>query len=147
MSVKSRLSAIKQMRVIPLIVKNGSLAVADVKSTSGTEYHVGFGQINKHEDYYEYTCTCQPKSAMGQACQGNSNGTVCKHCLATWIERLARKGVKLTLTNNLDKNGKQLSQAMQFANSVNYARLVKGQVICIKSLQSEGRVWGVGVRK
>jgi hypothetical protein len=52
--------------------------------------------------YYEYKVTCHSKADPKKfpVCKGNSNGTVCYHCLAAIKDRVGRRDKVLSLPEN-----------------------------------------------
>jgi hypothetical protein len=56
--------------------------------------------------YYEYKVTCHSKADPKKfpVCKGNSNGTVCYHCLAAIKDRVGRRDKQLSLPENGEFN-------------------------------------------
>lgn len=149
MTIQSRRQAINSTKLYPLDSHNGRPTHYQVQGTDH-DYHVYIpekpvklfagkywtnevkGLGNRSIPYYEYRPTCHSKESplSFPPCQGNSNGTVCRHCLAAINDRIRRADRKVSWP----KDG-EFSSAVKLLN-------FGGELIKIVN-QNGKSVWGV----
>jgi hypothetical protein len=106
-----------------------------LRSLSDAAQHYQIG-IHWHKcqtadfEHLQARCECHRITGVGQEpCQGNSNGTLCYHVLAALIRGAENGSKRLVLFDNF-------TDAFRYAN-------FGGKLMEIKSLQGQGRAWGV----
>lgn len=136
-NLRCRVQKARKLNYTPL---NGKPGHAFTRGTNIVKYHVVLGKTPKIKvsvgdkviEAHHFVCRCKEDEIID--CKGNSNGTICYHCLGWVKEALAKSGLQISF----------YADVLDALNGLNFG----GELVKIQSAQNDkGIIWGVLRRK